>query len=325
MNIKNIKLKHGLFLAPLAGISDNAFRQVCRELGAEYVASEMISAKAIAFNNKKTINLVKIEDCEFPAAVQLFGSDEISMAYAADYVCENSKPSAIDINMGCPMPKIIGGGDGCGLMREPALAGKIMRAVVKSADQYDIPVTVKIRSGWNNTEKNAVEIAKIAEDSGISAIFIHGRTRDQMYAPPVDLDMIRDVKNAVKIPVVGNGDIFTAANAANMQEYTNCDGVMVGRGSFGNPWIFGEITAGFENRAYIPPTGSEKIKIIKKHLDLMIFYKGERTALLESRKHLSWYLKGYKGSALARDQINRSSDYNEMMDIVAGVIIGSGK
>ena len=322
MIIKNINLKHGLFLAPLAGISDNAFRQICKESGAEYVVTEMISAKAINFKNNKTIKLVKIEECEFPAALQLFGSDEASISNAALYICDNFKMSAIDINMGCPMPKIIGGGDGCGLMREPVLAGKIMRAVVKSAEKYDIPVTVKIRSGWDNTEKNAVQIAKIAEDSGISAIFIHGRTREQMYTPPVDLNIIRDVKNAVKIPVIGNGDIFTAADAINMKNDTNCDGVMIGRGSFGNPWIFSEISACFENKKYIPPTGSEKIKIIKKHLDKMIFYKGERTALLEARKHLSWYIKGYKESASARNKINNLLDYNEMMDIVAEVMIG---
>ena len=322
MNIKNINLKHGLFLAPLAGVSDNAFRQVCRELGAEYTATEMISAKAVIFKNGKTIKLAKIEDCEFPAAIQLFGSDEKSMANAAEYICDNFKLSALDINMGCPVPKIIGEGDGSALMREPALAGKIMRAVVKSAENYNIPVTVKIRSGWNNTEKNAVGIAKIAEESGISAIFIHGRTREQMYSPPVDLDIIREVKNAVKIPVIGNGDIFTAKDAQKMKDYTSCDGVMIGRGSFGNPWIFGEIAAYFEKKEYVAPTGPEKIKVIKKHLEKMIFYKGERTALLEARKHLSWYIKGCKDSAMARDKINRSSDYVEMMDIVTGVILG---
>ena len=322
MNIKNINLKHGLFLAPLAGISDNAFRQICRELGAEHTATEMISAKAVNFKNSKTLKLVKIEDCEFPAAIQLFGSDETSMADAAKYICDNFKLSAIDINMGCPVPKIIGGGDGSALMREPALAGKIMRAIVKSVDNYNIPVTVKIRSGWNNEEKNAVEIAKIAEESGISAIFIHGRTREQMYAPPVDLEIIKAVKNTVKIPVIGNGDIFTAKDAQNMKDYTNCDGVMIGRGSFGNPWIFSEILACFEGREYIPPTGSEKIEVIEKHLEKMIFYKGKRTALLEARKHLSWYIKGYKESASARNKINCSSDYSDMMDIVEGVIWG---
>ena len=322
MNIKNINLKHGLFLAPLAGISDNAFRQICRELGAEYTATEMISAKAVTFNNSKTIKLATIEKGEFPAAIQLFGSDGTSMAAAAKYICDNFKLSALDINMGCPVPKIIGGGDGSALMREPELAGKIMGAVAKTAEIYNIPVTVKIRSGWNNHEKNAVYIAKIAEESGISAIFIHGRTREQMYAPPVDLDIIREVKNAVKIPVIGNGDIFTAKDAQNMKDRTNCDGVMIGRGSFGNPWIFDEIRAYFENREYIAPTGTEKIKLIKEHLEKMIFYKGERTALLEARKHLSWYIKGCENSASARDKINRSADYSEMLGIVTGVIMG---
>ena len=325
MNIKNINLKHGIFLAPLAGISDNAFRQICVELGAEYVATEMISAKAVNFKNNKTVKLAKIEDCEFPASVQLFGSDDISMSDAVKYICGNFKLSALDINMGCPVPKIIGEGDGSALMREPLLAGKIMRAVVKSCEEYNIPATVKIRSGWNNREKNAVEISKIAEDSGISAIFIHGRTREQMYSGKVDFDIIREVKNTVKIPVIGNGDIFTATDAQNMISQTNCDGVMIGRGSFGNPWIFGEIAACFENREYIKPTGEEKIKIIKKHLDKMIFYKGERTALLEARKHLSWYIKGCKDSASARDRINRSSDYAEMIDIVSNLLLNGVK
>ena len=322
MKIKNIGLKHGLFLAPLAGISDNAFRRICRESGAEHTATEMISAKAVNFKNSKTIKLLKIEDCELPCSVQLFGSDETSMANAAEYICDHFKLSAIDINMGCPVPKIIGGGDGSVLMRESALAGKIMKAIVKSTEKYDIPVTVKIRSGWNQEEKNAAEIAKIAEESGISAIFVHGRTREQMYSPPVDLDIIRDVKNTVKIPVIGNGDIFTAKDAMDMKDHTNCDGVMIARGSLGNPWIFSEISACFDNREYIAPTGAEKIKTIRKHLEQMIFYKGERTALLEARKHLSWYIKGCKDSAAARARINRSSDYGEMMGIVEAVIAG---
>ena len=321
MKIKNIGLKHGLFLAPLAGISDNAFRRICRESGAEHTATEMISAKAVNFKNSKTIKLLKIEDCELPCSVQLFGSDETSMANAAEYICDHFKLSAIDINMGCPVPKIIGGGDGSVLMRESALAGKIMKAIVKSTEKYDIPVTVKIRSGWNQEEKNAAEIAKIAEESGISAIFVHGRTREQMYSPPVDLDIIRETKVQVNIPVIGNGDIFSADDAVRMINYTKCDGVMLGRGTFGNPWIFGELSARFENREYIAPSGYEKMRVIQKHLDKMIFYKGKNTALLEARKHLSWYIKGCKDSASARNRINRSSDYEEMIDIVSAVIL----
>jgi len=322
MNIKNIDLKHGLFLAPLAGISDNAFRQICKELGAEYTATEMISAKAVNFRNNKTLALAKIEEFELPAAVQLFGSDTESMADAVKFICDNCKLSAIDINMGCPVPKVIGGGDGSVLMRDPFAAGNIMQAVVKAVEPYDIPVTVKIRSGWDDDEKNAPKIAKIAEDSGISAVFVHGRTRKQMYSPPVDLDIIHEVKKTVKIPVIGNGDIFTSKDAQNMKDYTNCDGVMIARGSLGNPWIFDEIAAYFDKREYIPPNGYEKIKIISKHMEKMIFYKGRETALLEARKHLSWYIKGCENSASARDKINRSSDYDEMIDIVSAVILG---
>ena len=323
MNIKNIKLKHGLFLAPAAGVTDNAFRQICRESGAEYTVTEMISAKAVAFKNAKTLKLAAADASEMPLSVQIFGSDAPGMAYAASYICDNFPLSAIDINMGCPMPKISGGGDGSALMRDPALAGKIMGAVVKSAEAYGIPVTVKCRSGWNDREKNAPKIAKIAEMEGIAAIFVHGKTKEQMYAPPVDFDIIREVKNAVNIPVIGNGDIFSAADAKKMKDRTVCDGIMIARGAFGNPWIFREIAAHFENRAYIPPTGREKINAVKRHMERMIFYKGGHTALLEARKHLSWYIKGCRDSAAARNAINRSSDYTEMLGIAEAVIVNN--
>ena len=322
LKIKNIELKHGLLLAPLAGVSDNAFRQICRDCGAEYVVSEMVSAKATNFGSKKTLELAKLEESELPAAVQLFGSDPESMADAAKFIIDNAAPavpSAIDINMGCPMPKITGGGDGAALMREPILAGKVMAAVVKAVGK--LPVTVKIRSGWDAQSINAIELAKLAEDSGIAAITVHGRTREQVYAPPVNLEIIRDVKKAVRIPVIGNGDIYSFADAKNMFEFTNCDGIMIARGSFGNPWIFAEITVGLEGLEYTPPSGEEKLKVIRTHLDKLVFYKGERTALLEARKHLAWYMKGYKNSAESRNKINTSSDYIEMLDIVASVII----
>ncbi|MCL2815866.1 MAG: tRNA dihydrouridine synthase DusB [Oscillospiraceae bacterium] len=304
----------------MAGISDNAFRQICKDAGAEYTATEMISAKAVNFKNAKTLNLAKTEDHELPAAIQLFGSDGESMAGAAKYLCDNYKCAAIDINMGCPVPKIIGGGDGSALMRNPVLAGEIMRSVVKAAAEYGVPVTVKIRGGWSEREKNAPEIAKIAEDSGIEAIFIHGRTRERMYMPPVDLEIIRKTKDAAKIPVVGNGDIFKGQDAQNMKALTNCDGVMIARGALGNPWIFGEVLALFENREYAPPKKAEKMATIKTHLEKMVFYKGERTATLEARKHLAWYIKGGKGSAAARDKINHSENLKEMTDIVWEVI-----
>lgn len=319
MRIKNIALKHGLLLAPLAGVSDNAFRQICKNCGAEYVVTEMISAKALNFRNAKTLALAKLEKFEFPAAVQLFGSDPESMSGAARFIADLAAPSAIDINMGCPMPKITGGGDGAALMRDPALAGKVMAATVKAAD--GLPVTVKIRSGWNAGNINAVKIAEIAEESGIAAITVHGRTREQLYAPPVDLEIIREVKKAVQIPVIGNGGIYSYADAKNMFEFTRCDAVMIARGSFGNPWLFAEITAGLDGRAYTPPDGAEKMAVIRDHLDKLIFYKGERTALLEARKHLAWYMKGCKNSAEARNKINQATGYGEMLDIVSGVIM----
>lgn len=314
MRIKNINLKHGLLLAPLAGVSDNAFRQICRNHGAEYVVSEMISAKAVNFKNKKTLDLAKLEQFELPGAVQLFGSEPESMSEATSFITDNFELSALDINMGCPMPKIVGAGDGASLMREPVLAGKIMAATVKAAG--DLPVTVKIRSGWDARRINAVEIAKIAQDSGISAVTVHGRTREQLYAPPVDLQIIREVKKAVQIPVIGNGDIYSYADAKRMFDFTGCDAVMIARGSFGNPWIFAEITAGLEQREYIPPGSSEKLRVIQEHISKLTFYKGERTALLEARKHLAWYMKGLKNSAEARNKINKSSDYGEMLGII---------
>ena len=321
MKFGNIELKHGLFLAPLAGVSDNAMRQICREFGAEYVTTEMISAKAIKYRDKKTIKRSKLEDCEFPASIQIFGSDEPSMSEAAKYLCDNCKMSAIDINMGCPVPKVVGSGDGSSLMREPKLSGKIMSAVVKSSESSNIPVTVKIRSGWNDDEKNAVEIAKIAEDSGISAIFVHGRTREQMYTPPVDLDIIREVKSAVKIPVIGNGDIYSAQDAEKMLTYTGCDGVMIARGAFGSPWIFAEITARLEDRECTPLSDAQKFEVIKKHIDVMICYKGDNIAIREARKHLSWYIKGYKGSAVVRNKINTSDSYEEVMGIIGDLLL----
>lgn len=321
MKFGNIELKHGLFLAPLAGVSDNAMRQICKDFGAEYVTTEMISAKAVNFRDKKTFSLARIENCELPASIQLFGSEESSMRDAAKYLCDSGdsfKMSAIDINMGCPVPKIVGGGDGSGLMREPRLAGRIMSAVVGAAN---VPVTVKIRSGWNENEKNAAEIAKIAEDSGIAAVFIHGRTREQMYSPPADLDTIGEVKSAVSIPVVGNGDIYSADDAEKMIAYTGCDGVMIARGAFGNPWIFAEITARFEGKNYTPPSPEEKFDVIKRHLDAMIYYKGGKIAVMEARKHLAWYIKGCKGSAAARNRINTTVEYGEMLDIVREAMI----
>ena len=219
------------------------------------------------------------------------------------------------------MPKIVGEGDGSALMRDPVLAGRIMEAVVKAAEAYGVPVTVKCRSGWDERKKNAPQIAKIAEAEGIAAIFVHGRTKEKMYAPPADFDIIREVKESVNIPVVGNGDIFSAADAKKMKDQTGCDGIMVARGAFGNPWIFGEIAAYFENRGYNLPTGIEKINTIKKHMEQMIFFKGEKTAAMEARKHLSWYIKGYKDSAAARNTINRASDYREMIDTAEAVIL----
>lgn len=313
MRIGKITIPEGIFLAPMAGVTDSAFRQICVEKGAEYVTTEMISAKAIKFGDRKTEQLVKFDACEYPIAVQLFGSEEESIGYAARFVCEKYKPSAIDINMGCPVPKIAGNGDGSVLMRDEKKAAAVMKAAVNGAD---VPVTVKIRSGWSQEERNAIAIAKIAEDCGIAAVFVHGRTRMQMYAPPVDLDIIAEVKAAVKIPVVGNGDIYCAADAEKMKSYTGCDGVMIARGALGNPWIFEEM------KGFPPPAEKEKYNVIMRHMELMKEKKSEKVSVFESRKHLAWYIKGIEGAAAVRDKINRTETFEGMADIIRVVFGG---
>ncbi|GHV11845.1 tRNA-dihydrouridine synthase [Clostridia bacterium] len=291
-----------LILAPLAGVSDGSFREICRSCGAAYTHTEMISAKAVCFGNKKTLNLAAIRESETPCALQIFGSEPDTMEIAAKRLLDAAivKPAAIDINMGCPVPKVVGGGDGSSLMRNPPLAGAIISAVVKAA--YPIPVTVKIRAGWDKNERNAPNIARIAEQSGASAVTVHGRTRAGMYHDPVDFEIIAETKRAVNIPVIGNGGIFERDDIANMITATGCDGVMIARGAFGNPWIFAQ------------ETPADKMPLIRRHMELMRDLKGD-IAAFEARKHLAWYLKGAAGSASARDRINRSENLNEMLAI----------
>ena len=319
--IGNTVLSHGLLLAPMAGVTDSAFRAVCRAHGAEYTVTEMISAKALWYHDKKTAVLAHISEEEMPCAVQLFGSEPECMAYAAKLLSDPDStpagrlPAAIDINMGCPMPKIVNNGDGSALMRDPAKAGAVIEAVRGATD---LPVTVKIRAGWDADHKNCAEIAGLAASLGVSMIAVHGRTRAQLYMPPVDLDPIRAVREAVpdEIPVIGNGDIYCAEDALRMLSYTGCDGVMIARGAEGNPWIFEEIRAALDGTPYTPPTEAERLDTAILHLSLLAENKGEHTGAQEGRKHAAWYTKGMRGSAALRAEIMKSETPEELFRLL---------
>lgn len=326
IQIGGFHLKHGLFLAPLAGVSDRAFREVCRAEGAEYTVSEMVSAKALCYEQKsrkalRTAPLASVFAYEMPMAVQLFGSEPEFLAEAAKMIEERSyngcpsdtAPAAIDINMGCPVHKVVANGEGSALMKNPQLAAEIVHAVTRAVK---IPVTVKIRTGWDKESKNATEMAKRLEDAGAALIAVHGRTREDMYAPGVDLDSIRAVKDSVSVPVVGNGDIYSAADALNMIKETNCDGIMIARGALGNPFLFAEIRAALEGKDYKAPGFEERFATALSQVERMIEEKGERIAIAEARKHLSWYIKGAKGAAGARVEINRAETLEDMKKIL---------
>lgn len=297
MKIGNLEFNEYAALAPMAGVADRAMREMCMNYGASYCIGELTSAKGVSMNDKKSETLLYVSDAERPMGVQIFGCDPDTMAQAAVMSLKN-KPDFIDINMGCPAPKVAKNGAGSALMKDPKLAANIVRAV---KDAVDIPVTVKMRSGWDSNNKNAVELALMCEDAGADAITVHGRTREQMYRPPADLDIIRDVKRAVNVPVIGNGDIFDANDAAQMLEYTQCDYVMVGRGACGAPWIFMQINAYLsETRVVHTPPVSHRMLALIKQVELMIKYKGEYIGIRESRKHASYYMKGLKGAATYR-------------------------
>jgi nifR3 family TIM-barrel protein len=303
----------------MAGVADRAFREICREFGACYVVGEMASSKGMKYGSKKSAELISITESQRPMAAQNFGDEPDTLAEAAIRSAVEH-PDAIDINMGCPAPKIAGGGSGAALMRRPELAGEIIRAV---AGAVDIPVTVKIRKGWDDSTVNAVEIAKIAEQSGAAAITVHGRTRQQMYSPPVDLDIIAAVKRAVSIPVIGNGDIVDAASAARMYEETGCDLVMIGRGALGSPWVFRQIEAYLERGEVIPdPTPEERMAVMLKQIRLACAYKGERAAMREARKHAAWYLKGWHGAAALRRQAGSLETYEDLVRLAALTLNG---
>ncbi|MBQ9964753.1 MAG: tRNA dihydrouridine synthase DusB [Clostridia bacterium] len=304
-------------LAPMAGVADPAFRRICREYGAAFTVSEMVSAKALTFGDRKSQELMVLNERERPAAIQLFGDDPDTLAKAAR-MAMGQHPDWLDINMGCPAPKIAGNHCGSALMREPELCRRIVKAVVQAVD---VPVTVKIRKGYAKDEVNAVEVAKACEDGGAFAITVHGRTRDQMYAPPVDWDIIRDVKQAVSIPVIGNGDVNSAESAARLYEHTGCDLVMVGRGALGAPWVFAQIEAYLNHGVLLPaPPIAKRMEVLCRQVELAASLKGERVALLEARKHASWYMREVRGAAMFRGEAGTISSLADLRQLCWRVI-----
>lgn len=317
MKIRDIEFKDIAFLAPMAGVTDMAFRELCTSFGAAYTVTEMVSSKGLVMGDKKSAMLLTLGKEEKTAGAQIFGDDPDIMAKAA-VKCLAFSPSIIDINMGCPAPKVAMNGGGASLMKDPQLAGRIVRAV---RDSVDIPVTVKIRKGWDDSCVNAVELAKILEANGADAIAIHGRTRQQMYSGTVDLDIIRAVKKAVRIPVIGNGDITGIVSAANMLEYTGCDAVMIGRGAFGNPWLFRQINAYLDSGIVIPPPSlEEKMTVMLRHIAKMVEYKGEYTAMREARRHAAYYTKGLRGGAKFRAQMSSLETYDDLKEITFRIV-----
>ena len=313
LKIGNVTLQNNIALAPMAGVTDLPFRLLCKEQGAGLICMEMVSAKAIYFNNKNTMDLMEIHPEECPVSLQLFGSDPDIIADMAKRI--EDRPFAIlDINMGCPVPKVAGNGEGSALMRNPKLVAEI---VEKTARAIKKPVTVKIRKGFNENEVNAVEIAHIAEECGAAAVAVHGRTREQYYSGKADWDIIAQVKQRVKIPVIGNGDIVDGASAKAMLEQTGCDGLMIGRGAQGNPWVFREILHYLNTGELMAPASNEeKAAVIKRHIELMLQYKGEYIGIREMRKHLAWYSIGMPNSAQFRNAVNLMETKEEL---VAGV------
>lgn len=313
LNIGGVPLKSHAVLAPMAGVSDRAYRELCVRFGAAYCVSEMVSSKAHSFNSKKSEELMEISDLERPCGIQIFGDDPKCMADAAKHALEN-KPDIIDINMGCPAPKISSNGSGSALMKNPRLCGEIVKAVTAVTD---IPVTVKIRKGWDDDSVNAVEVAKICESAGAAAITVHGRTRQQYYKPPVDYDIIKAVRESVSVPVIANGDIDSAERAKEVMDITGCDLVMIGRATLGNPWIFSQINAYLENpnvKIHTPDL-EERLSVMIEHIGKMVEYKGEHMAMLQARKLVVGYFKGMKGAAALRNEAGKIKTLDDLYEL----------
>ncbi len=311
--IGNVKLKGNLILGPMAGVTDLPFRLLCKEKGADLVYTEMVSAKGVQYNNKNTESLIQIAEEERPAALQLFGADPDILSNTAKRL-EHRNFDILDINMGCPVPKVVNNNEGSALMKNPQLIAEIVRKVSKD---YSKPVTVKIRKGFNDDCINAVEVAKLAEENGAAAIAVHARTREQFYSGKADWDIIRRVKEAVKVPVIGSGDIFTPEDAKRMLQETNCDAIMLARGTRGNPWIFEQIKAYLEEGQILPKPEFEEVKdIIIRHAMLSIDFKGEFTGIREMRKHVAWYTTGYPGSAKLRNRVNEIENMKDLYQLL---------
>ena len=313
LNIGGVSLKSHAVLAPMAGVSDRAYRELCVRFGAAYCVSEMVSSKALSFNSKKSEELMEISDLERPCGIQIFGDDPKCMADAAKHALEN-KPDIIDINMGCPAPKISSNGSGSALMKNPRLCGEIVKAVTAVTD---IPVTVKIRKGWDDDSVNAVEVAKICESAGAAAIAVHGRTRQQYYKPPVDYGIIRAVRESVSVPVIANGDIDSAEKAKEVMDITGCDLVMIGRATLGNPWIFSQINAYLENpnvKIHTPDL-EERLGVMIEHIGKMVEYKGEHMAMLQARKLVVGYFKGMKGATALRNEAGKIKTLDDLYEL----------
>ena len=314
--IKQILNENPVVAAPMAGISDRPSRLIAREYGCGLVYTEMISAKALTYKNQKTYLLMNMEDEVQPVNMQIFGSEPDVMAEGAR-IMQAHGAQIIDINMGCPVPKVVNNGEGSSLMRNPELAAEIVEAMVKAVD---VPITVKFRKGWDDTSVNAVEYAKRMEAAGVSAIAVHGRTRMQYYSGKADWEIIRQVKEAVQVPVIGNGDLFEPEDGKKMMEETGCDGIMIGRGATGNPWLFDEIVCALEGREFVAPTGEERVELALKQLDTMIAARGDRAGFVEGKKHMAWYSAGLRGSAAARNDIMQANTCDEIRAIFEALL-----
>lgn len=323
MRIGNIEIQTPVFLAPMAGVSDVTFRALVHRFGAGLTVTEMVSAKAINFRDCRTLDLLKVSEDEHPVAVQIFGSDADSMAEAVRRELNPRKEvDIIDINMGCPAPKIVNNGDGSALMKDPMSAKKIAQKIVAVSQK---PVTVKIRTGWDQDHINALEIAKMLEDVGVQAITLHARTRSMFYSGKADWNAIRELKRSLSVPVIGNGDIFTASDAVRMFRETGCDAVAIGRGAQGNPWIFREIRQLLNGEQPEPPTDRERFELIREHYERMNADKGARVALYEMRKHIAWYLKGLRGSNEVKAEINKMDDIAKVLVRIENFLIKGEK